>query len=445
MVSIVVLLIIVGCAVFQFFKGSIVRAFATIVIAIFACIVAFGFFEILANVIIKRSDSGSMLSLVPWAQALSFLLLFVLTFAILQTGIIQLTRQKIDLGINPERIGRPVLGIILGFIISGILLTFLALAPLPNKYPYTRFEQRNIKLDSPGKAFPSVDGFVTGLFSLVSNGSFSGKRSFSAMHPNFLNQVYLNRLDSDVSLVSSVSPAIELPRDAAVWPAPENLKAQVEQLSSQGQLSRSPGKPADSRYDLMVARIGIKESALKADPEINGGIFTLSQLRLICKTRLQQGDAQTGKGQNVYPLGYLKTANEIETDSKIELKQREDFPDSARTKDIDFLFAVPAGSVPVMVEYKLNNVVQIPANAILNDSSQAPRTGDYRQPSENQRPDNNPPANTEAREASGDQQDQRPQSEGNETPESDDNAAGQNRTENLTESITGLETSEELF
>jgi hypothetical protein len=386
-----------------------------------------------------------MLSLVPWAQALSFLLLFVLTFAILQTGIIQLTHQTVDLGITPERIGRSVLGIILGFIVSGVLLIFLALAPLPNKYPYLRFEQRNIKLDSPGKAFPNVDGLVTGIFSLVSNGSFSGKRSFSAMHPNFLNQVYLNRLENDVSLVSSISPAIELPRDAAVWPAPENLKTQVEQLSSQGKLSRSPGRPADSRYDLMVARIGISENALKSQSKITAGTFTLSQLRLICKSRLQKGDAQTGKGQNVYPIGYLKTANEIETGSKIVLKQKEDFPGDIRTKYIDFLFAVPGGSVPVMVEFKLNNVVQIPANAILNDSSQAPRAGDYRQPSENQRPDNNPPANTETQEASGDEQDQRPQSEGNETPESDDNAAERNRTENLTESITGLETSEELF
>jgi hypothetical protein len=125
MVSAVVLLIIAGCAAFQYFKGTIVRAFATIVIAVFASIVAFGFFEILADVLIKRGDSGGMLSLVPWAQALSFLLLFVLTFAILQTAIVQLTRMKIDLGFWPERIGRPVLGIILGLIVSGILLTFL--------------------------------------------------------------------------------------------------------------------------------------------------------------------------------------------------------------------------------------------------------------------------------------------------------------------------------
>ena len=440
MVSAVVLLIIAGCAAFQFFKGTIIRAFATIVIAVFASIVAFGFFEMLADVLIKRGNNGSMVSLVPWAQALSFLLLFVLTFAVLQTATVQLTRMKIDLGLLPERIGRPVLGIILGLIVSGVLLVFLTLAPLPNKYPYTRFEQRNIRIDNPGKAFPNVDGFVTGLFSLISNGSFSGKRSFAAMHPDYLSQAFLNRLDSDVSVVSGVSPAIEVPRDAAVWPASDTLRTQVEELSSKGQLSRSPGKPADSRYDLMVARIGIKKSAIKPEPKINAGIFTLSQLRLICKSRGHDGDNQTGKGQNVYPIGYLNAANQIETDSKIELK-REDIADNV--KHIDFLFAVPGGFVPAMVEFKLNNVVQIPANAILNDASQAPSAAGYNQNRGSQRPDNNPPANTETP-GQQNQSQQRPQSEGNGTTESSDNATGQSTAERLTNSITGLDTIDDL-
>ena len=434
MASIVVLLIIVGCAVFQFFKGTIVRAFATIIIAIFASIVAFGFFEISAGVLIKRGDSGSMLSLVPWAQALSFLLLFILVFAILQTAIVQLTRKKIDLGFLPEQIGCPVLGAILGLIVSGILLTFLALAPLPNKYPYPRFEARSIKTDNPGKVFPNVDGFVTGLFSVISNGSFSGKRSFATLHPNYLDQIFLNRLDSDVSVVSGSTPAIEIARDAAAWPAPDALKAQIDELNSQGKLARSPGKPKGS-YELMIMRIGIKSSAIKTEPKTDAGTFTLSQLRLICKSRGYNGDPLTGKGQNVYPIGYLKTANQIETSSKIKVERR-DITGNARTKDIDFLFAVPDGYVPAIVEFKLNNIVQIPANAILTDAAEAPPAADFNRSSGNQRPDNNPPPDSEG-------QSQGAQSEGNGTAESNENSSEQNRVENLTESITGLQFDED--
>ena len=433
MAGIVVLLIIIGCAAFQFFKGSIVRALATIIIAIFASFAAFGFFEALASVLIKRGNDGSMLALVPWAQSLSFLFLFVLVFAILQTAVIQMTnKQKIDLGLLPERIGRPVLGIILGFIISGVLLTFLVMAPLPNKYPYPRFEPRSIQVDNPKKALLNPDGFVTGLFGMISNGSFSGKRSFTGLHPNFLDQLFLNRLDSDISVVSGSSPAIEVPLDKAAWPASEALKTQVEELNRQGKLSRSPGKPTGS-YELMVVRVGIKKTAIKPDAKINAGTFALPQLRLICKSREYDSDPLTGEGQNVYPIGYLQTANSIEVASKIEVK-RDDIKGNASAKEIDFLFAVPSGYVPALVQFKLNNVVRIPANAILTDASQAPSPAVFSQSSGNEGEDRRPSGTQpDSSEGQGQRRPRpRPQDSNNNPPE-------QGRVENLTESLTGVQ------
>ncbi len=441
MASIVVLLIIVGCAVFQFFKGTIVRAFATVIIAVFAAIVAFGFFEALAAVLIKRGDSGSMLALVPWAQSLSFLLLFVLVFAILQTAIIQLTRmQPVDLGYMPECIGRVVLGIILGFITSGILMTFFAMTPLPSKYPYPRFDPRRIQADNPNKVLLNTDGFVTGLFGVISNGSFSGKRSFAGLHPDYLDQLFLNRLDSDVSVVSGNSPAIEVPRDKAVWPATDALKTQIDELNSQGKLSRTPGKPKGN-YEPIIVRVGIKRSAIKTDAQINAGTFTLSQLRLICRQKGYNGS----QGQNVYPLGYLKAgltsgANEIETASKIEVK-RDDFIGNTGIKDIDFIFAVPSGYVPALVEFKLNSIVQIPSSAILNDAAEAPPAAVFNRSEsgrENQRPDE-PPRQPE----SPNEQGRRPQSEEHITAESNENPPEQSRVENLTESLTGVQLDED--
>ena len=77
MASLVVVLIILGCAAYQYFKGTVVKAFATIIIAICASIVAFSYFEALANIIISRSGSGRLLSIVPWAQSICFWLLFI--------------------------------------------------------------------------------------------------------------------------------------------------------------------------------------------------------------------------------------------------------------------------------------------------------------------------------------------------------------------------------
>lgn len=428
MASIGVLLIILGCAVFQFFKGSIVRALATVIIAIFASFVAFGFFETLADVLIKKGNSDSMVSLVPWAQALSFLLLFVLVFAVLQTASVQLTRTKPDLGLLPERIGRPVLGIILGLVVSGNAMIFLALAPLPSQYPYERFDSRRIQVDSPKKVLLNVDGFAAGLFGVISNGSFSGKRSFDSLHPRYLDQLYLNRLDSDVSIVSGNTPAIEVPQDKAVWPASEALRTQIDELSNQGKLSRVPGKPKSSDK-LTIVRVGIKRNAVATEQKINAGVFTLSQLRLVCKRAGSDVNPLTGKGQNMYPIGYLTGANEVGTKSKITIR-RNDFTENISTINIDFVFPVPNGFTPTLVEFKLNSVVQIPAIAILTDTSQAPSPAYFNPSAANQ--ENQRPSGTQQQQSSSTRRGQRR----SQSQEPNGNSPT-NRAQRLTESITG--------
>jgi len=371
--SLVVLLIIVGCAALQFLKGTTVRAIAGIIIAIIASIAAFSFFEAMAGMIITRGTEGMFLTLAPWAQSISFILIFIIVFAILQTIAIYLTRENVDLGLWPERIGRVVCGFLLGLIVSGVLMTTLAMAPLSNKIPYQRFDSSNVKLDEPGKVLFNTDAFVSGLFGTISNGSLSGKRSFASLHPNFTDQLFLNRLTKGVATLSSKTPAIEVPRDKAVWPASEALKKQIEELNSKGELSRILGKPKGS-YNLTVVRIGFKRSALSSKEKINAGVFTTSQLRLICKRR---GEEQlSGKGINIFPVGYLKSANQIETASKIELDRTNDFGES-NTRDIDFVFCVPNDFVPAFVEFKQNSIAEIREAAIIKDISEAPSPAVY--------------------------------------------------------------------
>ena len=74
--SLLVALIILGSVAYLYLKGTFVRSFALVIISICAGIVAFGYFELLAKVLIGREI------LVLWAQPLSYVLLFILTFAI---------------------------------------------------------------------------------------------------------------------------------------------------------------------------------------------------------------------------------------------------------------------------------------------------------------------------------------------------------------------------
>ena len=378
MASLAVVLVILLCAAYQYLKGTLVKAFAMIIITICASVVAFGYFEILANVFINRSANSRHLSLVPWAQPLSFVLLFVLAFAILQTIANKLTRHPIDLGLWPERIGRVVCGIFLGLILSGILLTALAMAPLPNKYPYQRFDQINPNAEKPKKVLFNADGFATGWFSMISKGSFSGKRSFATLHPAFLDQVFLNRhkIADDISITTS-SQAIELPRKAAAWPAPDALKDSEGNRILQ-KIGHSP----------TIVRVGIKKSAIK-----DAGKFTLSQLRLVCK---QKTDAENlrGKGKNIYPIGYLKTAEQIQKkrlNDQIKLEHA-DFNDKARW--LDFVFEIPNNFLPVLVEFKQNNIARVPP---LVPAEQAPPAVPFIPASERKKEtaEPQPPANTD--------------------------------------------------
>ena len=168
MVSLVMLAIMAGCAVFLFLKGTLVQGVTMIFNALIAGFVAFGFFEILTRLLVKYSPGISV-----WAPMICFLLLFVLVFAILQAAAMQINKGKIDLGKLPEQIGRPVCGMVLGYLVTGHLLVAAAMAPLPSQYPYPRFDDRNPNPSRPSKPMLSPDGFVAGLFATISKGSFS--------------------------------------------------------------------------------------------------------------------------------------------------------------------------------------------------------------------------------------------------------------------------------
>ncbi len=343
--SLIVLLIIAGCVAYQYLKGTVIRAFATIIIAICASVVAFGYFEALANIFVSRSSDNEYPALVPWAQPLSFILLFVLSFAILQTALTFLTRKPVDLGILPERIGRIICGIFLGLIISGLLLTALAIAPLPSKYPYQRFDERSPDAERPSKVLLNADGFATGLFTMLSNGSFSAianKKSFGTLHPAFLDQIFLNRhaLTDKVTSITS-SKAIEVPTKDAAWYAPEGIK------DSEDNSIRKSG------YDIIIVRVGIKRTAIK-----QAGTFTLSQLRVICKPK-NDANLLTGKGKNAYPIGYLIAQNQVQKKRLNDEIIVGRLVSGEKVKWIDFGFYVPNGFVPMLVEFKLNSIVEV--------------------------------------------------------------------------------------
>lgn len=356
MATLAVLLIMLGCGAYQYFKGTIFKAFATIIIAICASIVAFGFFEQLADFFISRGSNSKYPAIVPWAQPSCFALLFILTFSILQTLAMQFTKHPVDFGFIPECIGRVVCGIFLGLILSGLLLTSLAMAPLPNKYPYQRFDAANPDPESPRKVLLNADGFTAGWFSLVSRGSFcpiSSPRSFAVLHPAFLDQLYLNRHNDSGSVPLFTS------KDSLDMPAvrqdgkPVKPDQKVTWYAPAAGLKDQDGKQITppAGYDIIVVRTGIKRKT-------DSGKFTLSQLRLTCKQKDSAQGRYAGKAKNAYPIGYYSGQNRIRT-KKLSEQITVDFGSETK-KHIDFAFEVPDDYTPVLLEFKLNSIAEVP-------------------------------------------------------------------------------------
>jgi hypothetical protein len=352
--NLAVVLIVVACTAYQYFKGTFVKAFAAFITAILAGAVAFAYFELLADVSIGRGSNSRFPALVPWAQPLSLALLFIISFAILQTIVAQLAKKKVDLGKLPEQIGRVVCGILLGLMLSGLLLSALAMAPLPNNYPYQRFDAAKADPQKPKKVLLNADGFATGWFTMLSKGSFSAGKSFAVLHPNFLDQAFLNRHTDDISITTS-DQAIDLPRKKpgeqkaiAAWPAPRGLQTMDGQAI-----------PPRSEYKLTIVRVQVKRQA---------GQFTLSQLRLICKNKDHAKNRLAGAAINVWPEGYYAGPDKLDTPglNHVIALTSTDFKKGVR--EIDFAFYVPSGFVPVLLQFKQNTMIDVPAMLNANEA-----------------------------------------------------------------------------
>jgi hypothetical protein len=338
MVSLVMLAIMGGCAAFLFLKGTLVQGIIMIFNAIIAGFVAFGFFEILTRLLIKYSPGVAV-----WAPLICFVVLFILTFAVLQAAM-QLAKEKADLGKLPEQIGRVACGLVLGYVITGHALVAAAMAPIPNQYPYPRFDQRSPNPSKPNTPLLSPDGFVTSLFSTISKGSFSAigtPKSFAVLHAGYVDQLYLNRhkVMEKVPLMTSTT-TINVPKNG-VRAAPDSLR------DSEGKsLSISPGE------SLMLVRVELQPRGLK-----DAGKFTLSQFRLVCGPKGAGKDPLAGQGQAVYPLGYVGDRSRLERKPLGDIITAQS--DTGQPVNMDLAFAVPTSLTPLLLEFKANDVVQV--------------------------------------------------------------------------------------
>ncbi len=343
-----------GGIIFCLLKSTLVKSFVMFVASLIATVIAFGFYEIPANMMTGYGYGGA------WVFGGLFFVLFVLSFAILREIGTRLIYEGVDIGDLPDKIGRAVFGAAAGFVIAGVVLTAVAMLPLPRVWPYGRFDSPKmsseqadapaspIAIERPKNPLPfSPDGMIAGFFKQISQGAFHGSKSFAVIWPNFIDQAFLNRhkIHSGVSNICGKN-AITVEK---AWQSKENL-VPIGGPASQ----KTAGEPVIVRIGFSPATVG--DGGI-ADAEGNIS-FTPAQIRLLCKNKSAAGDLK-GSAIAVYPAGFIKSGNQVQLKELSEQINIDRAQMSEGQTQIDFVFYVPRNDVPVLVGFKNNCFVKV--------------------------------------------------------------------------------------
>jgi hypothetical protein len=329
-----------GCAAFCYLKGTLFKSLLMLMAVVLANSAAFGYFETLAGLLLKKGNINS--GIAAWSFLLAFLLLFVIIFSVLQALIERFADVNVETALYPERIARTVCGLILGLLISGTLINAAAMAPVDG-IPYSKFTDNSFKIENAKTPFLNTETFTSGWAGLLSRTSFSRSKSQAVFHPDFTVEQFANKIavGSGVSTISSFD-ALEAPQKAAVWIMPEGI-------------TQADGNPVTAAVGktLYIVRTGIRKNADLANP------FTFSQLRVVCKGK-NAADSLGGKGINAYPYGYIATSNTMKKVSFDDTLNVQQSVSQGAVKWIDLVYQVPENYVPVLITFKKNLACKLP-------------------------------------------------------------------------------------
>lgn len=334
--AIIVLIVFLTLAYFHL-KCSIMSSFSTLFASILGMILAFNWYEKAADLFISRGYG------VNWAQFGCFLLLFLLLFAVIRALSEFLIGANIDLGKSVKLAVALSCGFLTGLIFSGVVLVAMGMLPMQGKVFYSRFDpEKTVSLNNPKSPLLNADGFVCGLYKLISAGSMSSGKSFGVVHADFLNQIHLNRL---------------------------KIKEDVLAVNAGNSLVLASGNPVrlwnfPDGGDMTVVRMGIKVQSIA-----NGGAgnaagevqFIPAQIRMVCKPEsAAEGKKElSGTARAVLPAGFLEYGRLVKKNLEEIIA-----PDIKGLKDRilwqDVVFDIPQGQKGILLQFKQCAMVELP-------------------------------------------------------------------------------------
>jgi len=336
--AIVILVMLLTLAYF-YLKCSMMESFATLWSLVVTTIITFTYYEWAAGLFTSVGYG------LDWAKSGCYIILFVVSFALLRTVSEYLIGITVELGNTVKVSTALVCGILAGLILSGnILIALGGLWPLHGKIFYSRFDPANeasVSVQNPKKPAMATDGFVTGLYRQISAGSMSGKKSFGVFHADYLTQIHLNKLKTKDGINTVCS------HEALVLPGGKEQKP--VRLQS-----------VDDK-EVMLIRMGLKTAKISEGGTRNAsGNFSFfpGQICLIVKEATSQEKPLEGTAAALYPVGLWNPKNRKLTLTKLNEVLKPD----AKNEQVywmDVAFEVPERMKPVLLQFRQNAAVEL--------------------------------------------------------------------------------------
>lgn len=354
MIFSLIILALVGAIVFFHYSQGLFSSFLSAVIAAISAVVALGFHEQLVFAISggKMSDS---------AHAGMLCALYGGTYLVLRLAFDAMVPGNVNFGVWPDRIGGAALGLIAALFTAGIVAIAAQALPFgPSVAGFARWETSDYKTNlsgvpdwakfgrnediveklinfdqmkdatldpkrSSGLLVPA-DSFAIGFIDTVSAGSLAGDTRWTDVHPDYLTELFAQRLGIQPGAKKTAFPMNDQSQVEVTAVFKAN-PAGFPQIDGDLQDFRPPASEppfqqtltAGEGQTLIIVRAIVRNDASDADSKIR---FSLASFRLFAG------------GKNFYPVAVLKGTTEA-------IHQRaDDFLIIDGGKGVDLIFSV---------------------------------------------------------------------------------------------------------
>ncbi len=340
MIAILIFTVITGILIFyQVFTQGLFSNIIMAVLSLVAAITALNYYEPLAALL---NDKVGIMNI--GLKGISLLAIFIVTLLVLRTVSDQLIKGNMNFPLIIDRLGGGLCALVSSLTISGMIA--LGLQNMPISAAILGFDRCGESLQQPESDkgfFPFGDSFVTTIMNQASCYCLAGRDSFAHHHPNYLRELYLNRLMPDDFKGSRQEAGSDALKVEEVWLIDSELRDTQNQEAAMLKTGES----------LIGVRIKLKPGqgnrgdmgTVDADQTIR---FSMGQIRLIGFNP----NKPDKPGYSRYPIGFH--AKGRSTYIKKSLKEGY-FYKSSKNKPLSLLFKWPGKikeAPPQYIEFK---------------------------------------------------------------------------------------------